>query len=162
MIKLTKKDLLLSSLVTIVLGIWFLIFKGGVVSIAMTVFGVLLIVLGILDLVDKKVVPAVVKIVLGVVVIVFGWALVSAVLYILGALLLILGILMLIDLSNEKLKGKSVFEVLMKILIPALLIVTALCLFFNQGGTLDWVFIVSGVVLIVEGIVMLIDASQMK
>ena len=76
---------IISAILTLVLGILFIVLKGQVVSIAMTILGVLLIVLGIMNLTTKLVAPGVVKIVVGALVILFGWVLVSAALYILAA-----------------------------------------------------------------------------
>lgn len=78
---------IISAILTLVLGILFIVLKGQVVSIAMTILGVLLIVLGIMNLTTKLVAPGVVKIVVGALVILFGWVLVSAALYILAALI---------------------------------------------------------------------------
>ena len=35
-------------------------------------------------------------------------------------------------------------------------------MFFNQGGTVDWVFILSGLFLMVEGVLALADAVGLK
>lgn len=146
----------ISALLTILLGVMFIVMKQEVISVAMTVFGVVLIVLGIMNFIDKEVVPAVIKIVLGALIIVFGWVLVSAVLYIVAALLLIYGILLLY--SRIKLRVKGWRQMLFAYAEPVVFIVISFFLFFNQGGTLAWVFIVSGIFTVVEGILMLIDA----
>lgn len=148
----------ISALLTILLGVMFIVMRQEVISVAMTVFGVVLIILGIMNLIDRKVVPAVIKIVLGALIIVFGWVLVSAVLYIIAALLLIYGILLLYSRIKLRVKGWRFFDTLLAYAEPVVFIVIAFFLFFNQGGTLAWVFIVSGIFTVVEGILMLIDA----
>ena len=83
-----KSDKLLTGLFTIVLGVLFIVLKGEVVSIGMTIMGVALIISSILDLIRKQGRQSIIKIVIGAVVIVFGWTLVSAALYIMAAVLL--------------------------------------------------------------------------
>ncbi len=151
---------IISAALTIVLGILCIIMKGGVISVAMTILGAVLIVLGILDLAGKAFPPAVVKIVLGVLFIVFGWTIVSAVLYIVAALLMIYGILQLYGRIRFKVKGPRAIDTVAAYAGPVICIVVAFFLFFNQGGTVDWVFIVSGIFLIIEGILMLFVPSR--
>ena len=45
---------------------------------------------------------------------------------------------------------------------PILMIVAGVLLFFNQKGTIDWVFIVEGVILIVEGLFNLLSVLFIK
>ena len=137
-----------------------IVLKGQVVSIAMTILGVLLIVLGIMNLTTKLVAPGVVKIVVGALVILFGWVLVSAALYILAALLLIFGILQLYAQIKLNTKGARIIDTIFAYALPVICIVIAFFLFFNQGGTVDWVFIVAGVFTIIEGILMLANGLR--
>jgi uncharacterized membrane protein HdeD (DUF308 family) len=46
----------------------------------------------------------------------------------------------------------------MHIAQPVIYILVAICLFFNQGGAISWVFILSGVFLILDGIAGIIGA----
>lgn len=151
---------IISAILTLVLGILFIVLKGQVVSIAMTILGVLLIVLGIMNLTTKLVAPGVVKIVVGALVILFGWVLVSAALYILAALLLIFGILQLYAQIKLNTKGARIIDTIFAYALPIICIVIAFFLFFNQGGTVDWVFIVAGVFTIIEGILMLANSLR--
>ena len=96
-----------SAVLTIVLGILLVVLPNRIVEICMTVLGIVLIVSGILNLIDKMVMPAVVKIVVGALIILCGWVLVSAVLYIVAALLLIYGILQLYARIKLKVKGRE-------------------------------------------------------
>ncbi len=150
----------ISAVLTIVLGVLCLIMKSEAVSVAMTILGAVLIVLGALDLLDKNVPFAVVKIVIGVLLIIFGWTIVSAVLYIVAALLMIYGILTLYNCIRFKVKGVRPIDTLIAYAAPVICIVIAFFLFFNQRGTVDWVFIVSGIFLILEGILMLFVPSR--
>ncbi len=120
----------------------------------MTVLGVALIVWGVSDLVKGGTVEAVIKIALGVVSIVFGWALASVALYILAALLVVYGVMSLYPLIKDKCKDSLLF------IAPVVMLVVGLCLFFNQGGTVNWVFIVSGIFLVIYGVLNLVESLK--
>lgn len=152
----------ISAALTILIGVLCLILKSEVISIAMTILGVVLIVGGVMNLIDKQVVPAVVKIVIGVLIIVFGWTIVSAVLYILAALLLIYGILLLYARIKANVRGARIIDTILAYAAPVVCIIIAFFLFFNQGGTVNWVFIVAGIFAIIEGVLMLVDAFKKK
>nr|MBE6545034.1 hypothetical protein [Oscillospiraceae bacterium] len=152
---------LITAVALIVIGALFIIYKSEIISIAMSIIGVTLIVLGIVDAVRKFVVSGVVKIVFGVLVLVAGWLFITLALYILGAFLLIAGITELYKLTKVKIKKMSL-PVAMHIAQPIIYILVAICLFFNQGGALSWVFTVSGIFLIIDGIVALIGAFDKK
>ena len=145
---------LLSSIATIILGILFLIFKGEVISIAMTILGVALVVLSVLDFLNNKSTPAIIKLILGLIAIIFGWFLVSLALFVLAALMLVMAIMEIIELSKYVNNPISVY------IAPILKIVVAVCLLFNQGGTIDWVFIIAGIILIIQGVLELIQKHK--
>ena len=153
---------LIEGALTILLGILFLILQDKVITVAMTILGVVLIVLAVLDLLDHQTFPAIVKAVFGVVVLVFGWAITTAALYILAAVLLIWGIYELYAKLRVHLKGNSVWLTVMLYIAPILNILLGLLLLFNQNGTVAWVFIVTGVLLIVDGVMLLCSAFRKK
>lgn len=157
-----KKDAVIEGALIILLGVLFLILKADVISVAMTVLGVVLIVMAVLDLIDRNVLPAIIKAVFAVLVLVFGWVLVQAALYIVAALLLIWGIYELYAKIKVRLKGKNFFATLLLYISPILSILIGLLLLFNQGGTVTWVFIVTGIVLIIDGVLLLCDAFKTK
>ena len=82
--EMKKSEKIISAVLTMVLGVLFIVLKMDFVGLLMTLLGAGLIVFGIVDLIEKLVPPAVVKMVSGVIVIVCGWVLVEAVLYILA------------------------------------------------------------------------------
>ena len=143
---------------TIALGVLLIILKADIISILMTVLGVGLIALGIMDLVHKLVPPAVVKFVFGAVVILCGWVIVSAVLYIVAAMLLVAGIILLYEKIKEKFYCSSKWKTICNYAVPVLFILIGLCLLFNQGNTVNWVFIISGVFTITEGGLLFVTA----
>lgn len=149
-----KSDKLLTGLFTIVLGVLFIVLKGEVVSIGMTIMGVALIISSILDLIRKQGRQSIIKLVIGAVVIVFGWTLVSAALYIMAAVLLINSVMQISTIAKMT-KGFN-----LSYLQPIMSLIVAICLLFNQGGTISWVFVVSGVCLIIEGVIAFFDSMK--
>ena len=75
-------DKLITAIAAIVVGVLFIALKGDVLSIAFTVLGAALIVMGILDAAKKDSKSGTVKIVAGLVTVLLGWTLVSITLYI--------------------------------------------------------------------------------
>jgi hypothetical protein len=153
-----KTEKIIAAALTIALGVLLIILKASVVSILMTVLGVGLIALGIVDLVHKLVPPSVVKIVAGAVIILCGWVIVRAVLYIVAALLLVAGIILL----YEKIKAKACMSTLWKTVcdyaVPVVFILIGLLLLFNQGNTMNWVFVLSGIFTVIEGGLLFVNA----
>jgi len=155
--KSNKSNELLTAIALILIGGLFIIYKGEVISIAMSLIGITLVVLGIIDILRSRVVSGVVKLVFAALVVLAGWLFVTLALYVLGAFLLIAGITQLIALSKLKIK-KLTLPAVMHITQPIIYILVAICLFFNQGGAISWVFILSGVFLILDGIAGIIGA----
>ncbi len=155
-----KRDFspVLNAILTILLGVLFIVLKQNVIKYAMTVFGVVLLVLAVVDLIDHIIPAAIIKAVIGVLAIVFGWVLVSAALYILAALLIIYGLVQIYELARAKVKASKAAYTLLIYAVPAASIAAGLCLFINQGGTVTWVFILTGVLLLVEGVLSLANA----
>lgn len=146
--KLNIPNNLIMSVVMIALGILFTIMKGGVIGVAIWVLGIALIVAAVLDLLTKDLTSCVVKAVIGVLVLVFGGLFADVAIYILAAVLLIYGILEVVNAFKSKQKG------LLKFVEPVLTVVVAILLFVNR---FDWLFIVIGIVFIVEGVIGLIN-----
>lgn len=144
-------DRLVIAILAIILGALFIAYKNTVISIAMTILGIALIALSIIDFVNKNDLNGVIKAIAGIALIVFGWLLVSVVLYLLAVLLIVYGAISIYKLFNEN--CKTFFD----FLPHALCLLIGLCLLFNQGGTIAWVFIVTGVALIVHGVITLIE-----
>lgn len=153
-----KKEKVIVAALTIALGVLLIVLKGDIISILMTVVGLGLVVLGILDLVERQFPPAVVKIVVGIVVIVCGWVIVKAVLYVLSAVLLIAGILLLYERIKSHGQCGTTFQTVCGYAVPVLCILIGILLLFNQGNTVAWVFVISGICTVVEGGLLLADA----
>ena len=150
----------LATAVTLMLvGILFFIFKSDIISITMSLIAAVLIIMGVFSIVRKNVVSGVIKIVLGGLVLAAGWLVVEVALYIFAAILLIAGLVDLYRLSKIR-TDKFSLPVLMHIIQPIIYVLVAFCLFFNQGGTLSWVFTVSGIFFIIDGVVALIGSFE--
>ena len=83
-----KSEKIIAACLMIAVGILLIVLKDDMISILMSIIGVGLIVLGIMDLVSRQIPTGVVKLVCGVFIIVCGWVIVKAVLYVLAAVLL--------------------------------------------------------------------------
>ena len=68
-------DKTITAIVAIVVGIMFIVMKGDVVSLALTLLGIGAIVMGIMDIVKQDTKSGIVKLVCGAVVITCGWLL---------------------------------------------------------------------------------------
>ena len=153
-----KSEKLISAALTIALGLLLMILQGRVISIAMTVLGIGLLALGVMDLFHNLIPPAIVKLVAGLVIIVCGWAIVGAVLYIVAGALLVIGVLVLYERFKNRVCIKGLWQTVCAYALPALCIVIGLLLLFNQGNTVNWVFIVSGLFTVIEGGLLLVNA----
>lgn len=143
--------------VLIALGILCIFLKAEMISIALTVAGALLIVYGVLDLIRNQIVPGIVKLVCGVAVIILGWLVVTVVLYIAAVLIILYGFLVFLE-AWQNVSGKTVDLAFCIAAVRAIVdIVVGFLLLFNQGGTVEWVFIVSGILLLADGAVLLLS-----
>ena len=154
--KQINQNKLILGIASVVLGILFIIMKGGVISLAMTVVGVLLIVSGVMDIIKKRERDGIIKVAAAAVIIIFGWALVSIALYVAAALLMVSCIFVIYRLVVSRVK------IIASYIQPSLMLVISLLLLFNQGGTVNSVFIISGIILIIDGAFILADTLLKK
>lgn len=150
-----KSNKLISAILTVVLGLLFIVFKGVVIGWAMTVFGVALIVMGVLDVLKQNVVPGVVRAAIGVLVILLGWLLIDVAIIIMGVVLIAYGVLQVLEILKEKGNNKSVVAMLLQYAQPVINIVIGICLLF--GNAVDWICIIAGVIFLIQGILALLD-----
>jgi uncharacterized membrane protein HdeD (DUF308 family) len=156
-----KEKKILNALLYMIIGAVLCIMKGELIGIAMTVIGVVAIVVGIIDLCKKFIVSGVVKIVFGAFVIYAGWLLVEVILYVIAAILIIQGIIRLIRVLTN-LKRLNVALIVIFLVEALLTLGMGICIIFYRAETISWVFIVAGVLLIVEGILSLFDKSKKR
>lgn len=139
-------------------GILLMIMQDNFIGVLMSIAGACLIVLGVVDIIHRLVPPAVIKIVSGVLIIVCGWALVEAVLYVVSALLLIAGILLLYDKIKKRVCGTSIWLTILDYALPAVFVVIGALLLFHQAVAVEIIFVITGILTLIEGGVLLIDA----
>ena len=151
--KTNKKDAIVISLLSIVIGVLFIIYKGSILSYIMTALGIILIIVGAIHLSkDKDKLYGVILLVFGILLIVSGWAIVSIVLYVLAVLLILYGIIGLLNVKKNN---------ALSVIGPLLMIAAGVLFFLSKTKfIIDYFFIIEGVVLIVEGLLNLIAYSS--
>lgn len=136
----------------VVVGLLLLLLKGKVISLILTVAGILLLVLAFADWRNKLTNRAIGKAVAGVCVLTFGWMFVNLALYIVAAVIIAAGLKQVIAIKNCSPVNLTAQEKVVLYAKPVLTVLAGIILFFNQGGVIDWVFILVGILLIVEGV----------
>ena len=140
-----------------VIGILLITMKGNFIGVLMTIVGSGLIILGVVDIFNRIVPPAVVKIVAGILLIICGWAIVRAVLYILSAILLIGGILLLYDKIKKKCRCEKLLYTICEYAEIGIAIFVGILLLFHQAKAVNIIFVVSGIFTILEGGLLLVS-----
>ena len=155
--KTQSRNELIAAILMTVMGILFLVWKSNVISIAMTVFGIFLILQAILSLIAKQYVVAAIKGFFGVIVILLAWVFIKVALIIFAILLALVGLLQLLESIKNLPHAKTVLVKVLSFVKPAIYIAISVCLFVNTVKAVDIVFIIAGVFFIVEGIISLIN-----
>ena len=153
-----KSERIIAAVLIMLFGILLIAIKDNFIGILMTVGGVFLIALGVVDIVQSLIPPAVIKMVVGVLVIVCGWAAVHAVLYVVSALLLIAGILLLYDKIKNGVNGCTLVHTICEYAVPAVCILMGILLFFHSSKAVNVIFISVGILGVVEGGLVLFGA----
>lgn len=120
------------------------IFRSETLGWAMTIAGVIFVVFGVLDIINKKWTSGGVSLAIGVAILVLGWLAAEIVLLVFGILIALKGAVALFDIFTKK-KEKNILE----IIYPVLSVVCGLMLAFGNG--LNIIIIIVGVLLIVDG-----------
>lgn len=143
----------LNAIVNIVLGAMFIIFRGSVVSIAITFLSIVTILLGVIDfVVNKQTTLGIIKCICGVAVLVFGRIFLFIACVIIGFALIAMGAMRIVDTYHLMPVNATATEKIMSYLKPFVSIAAGLCLIFNFGNVVDWLLIVAGALLIVDGV----------
>ena len=157
-----KYEKVVTACLTLAMGVLLLVLKGNFISILMSILGVGLIALGIIDLVGRLIPSAVIKLVCGVFVIVCGWIVVSAVLYVVAAILLVFGVLCVYYNIKRRVRGCMPLQTVCYYVMPALCIFIGVLLLFHRWAAVDLILIICGILTIVEGCVLLFNAVTEK
>ena len=152
---MNKTEKIISAVTAIALGILLIVLKNGVLHLLNAVVGIVLLALGVLDLVKKDVKMGVIKCVAGALILACGWLVLQVILYVFAALLIIVGVCWIYDLIRCGVKFTCDFKTILEFVKPALCLFIGILLFFNQGGAVDWIFIVCGITTTVEGVLLL-------
>ncbi len=136
---------LITSLFMLALGILFLIMKSGVIGLAVTILGVALLVSAVLDFLNKDTATCIVKAIIGVCVLVFGHLFVDVAVIVVAAVVLVYGVLELYELIKAKKKDAACY------IKPVVIVVIAAALLISKWLVFDWLFIIIGVLFLIEG-----------
>ena len=155
-----KSEKITEAILTMVVGVLLIAMQDNFIGLLMSIAGVCLIVLGVVDIFHHFIPPAVVKIVSGVLIIVCGWVLVEAVLYVIAAMLLIAGVLLLYDKIRKRVVCDSLFKTILEYALPSVFIIIGIFLLFHQAVALEIIFVVTGILTLIEGAILLIEAFE--
>lgn len=149
-----SKELAFAALMVVV-GILLIVLKSAAINWTVTILGIALIIVGILDIfVNKKGwIAGAVEILIGVLLIVFAWVITSIVLFIVAAVLVIYGVYGIILAVQRGTTPLAKF--LLALIVPAVYIIAGIFLFLNGFA---WAFIVAGIVLVVYGVLQAVQA----
>ncbi len=139
---------LMTAILYIVIGVLCCVLKTQEIDVMFTVIGSLFVIQGILSVVEKDWVNAGINLVVGVVIIVFAWALTDIILVIFGILIILSGVQQLVP----ALKQKNI----MPVLAAAITIAIGIMLVVAKYVLADWIFIVVGIIFIVNGVLKLL------
>lgn len=156
-----KTNQLIGAILLIVIGVLFCALRAQFVSALLTVVGVVLIILGILDLIAKNWVVGAIELAVGIIIIACGWTIVDITLLILGIVLVVYAVYAFAS-NVSGLKTASAYDKVMIILSPVVLLVIGILLIVARWEMVDAVFIVLGVIAILEGIALLVSALTRK
>ncbi len=148
MAKKAKKSLtannLLNALLYVLIGVLMCVFKAGLLEWLMTGIGIVLMVTGILKAVKKYPVEGILTAAVGLLILIGGWQFVDIMLLVLGVILVAKGLIDLIRAVRRNNLAATVAAIITTTVGVALII--------SKWALLDWVFIVLGVILIVDGL----------
>ena len=119
---------------------------------------------------NEGIVSSIIYIALGLMLIIMKGSVISLAITILGVAVLLSAIMDLVNkltnmgivkisnihkFSPVNLTTKDKVMLYMK---PVVTVIAGACLFFNQGGTISWIFFVTGALLVIEGVMELVDS----
>ena len=155
-----RKEDIISAVFSMLIGVMLIVMKGQVVSIAVTVFGIIVLISAVIDLINKLINSAIIKAVIGACILIFGWAFMSVAMYLLAAAIIIMGLLRIVNLHKILPEEMTFRQKVFAYVRPLITVLAGICLLFNQGGTVDWIFIVTGILLVGEGVLDVADALK--
>ena len=149
-----NKQALPTAIALIVIGVLFCIFKSDMLSILFTVIGVVLICVGLIKLFSKAYAEGAVEIAVGIVIITCGWTILDITLLLIGIVAIVYGIYLFVTLI-PKYKNMKGYDLVANILAPLFVIIVGILLVVSKWKLSNAIFIVLGVLSIIDGILML-------
>lgn len=138
---------ILTCVVYAIIGLLLIILQSGSLGILMTIVGVLLIVLGIMDVSkNKDSTKGIIEIVVGVAIIVCGWVIADIVLLIFGILLIVKGILEIV--KNYKSGFMAILPSIITVVIGVLLVIA-------KWTLMNVICIIAGVIFLINAVLAL-------
>lgn len=159
-----KNQAVINAALIMIIGVLLIIFKSGVLNATMTILGACLIVLGVIDLLERRdYLLFAAKTVIGILIIVCGWSLAEIACYVIGALMLVYGALQFWNFIHSKTKIVSFRDFLAVYSNPIINVLIGLCLLFVNVGTIaDVILIIVGVFFIIEALLDILSILQTK
>lgn len=150
--KINKKNLI-TSIALIIVGILFCVLRAQFVSALLTVIGALLILVGIIDFIGRHWTLGAIALAIGIIIIVCGWTIVDITLLILGIVLTVYAIYAFAS-NISMFKSAKGFDKVLILLNPIVMCAVGVMLIVARWYMVDAIFIVLGVVSIVDGILL--------
>lgn len=151
----SSNSYIITAIAMILIGVLFCIFRSSMLSILFTIVGALLIVVGIIKLVNKDYAIGIVDMAVGIVVITCGWTILDITLLIIGICAVIYGIYLFASNINI-LKSAKGFALAKAIIVPLVVLLVGVLLIVSKWELSDAIFIVLGVLAVVDGVLMLV------
>lgn len=157
---MNQKENIISALGSILLGILLIVMKGKVITAAITILAIFVILGAVADFMAGLANIGIMKAVAGVCILVFGWLFAALAFYILAAGIIVMGLLQITSIKKTMPVNLTAGERFQEYFKPGLMVVAGACLLFNQSGTIAWAFIVTGILLIVNGVMSLFGSQK--
>lgn len=146
---------LVTAIALIVIGLLFCIFRSGMLSVLLTIVGVVLIAVGVFDMFKKNYLRGAIELAVGIIIIACGWTIVDVTLLLLGIVFIVYSIYTIISVAPA-IKEESGFNKVMVILNPVLMLIFGILLVVAKWTLGDAICIVIGVIAIIDGVSLLI------
>ena len=155
-----KISSLTSAIIMLVLGILFTVLRGEVVGACITVLGVALIIFAVVEFIRGYTADAIVKSVLGLAVLLIGWLLIELAIFVIGLVLAAYGIYELVSIATELSRRRTKPElsrIFVMLAEPLVCAFVGLFLMFSRGNALSTAILISGIILIVDSVIALVN-----
>ena len=153
-----KSSTTAAGIIYIIFGLLCIIFQSNIISFIELWAGLALIAFGIINLIKEGIINGLLMIIFGILVLLLGGFVVAVVLYIIAIAAIVIGIQRVCYFSkhraavNDSILGPEVLRAI-------LLIIFGVIFLFNQVGTVNVIFIIEGIIMIVSGVCAIADSN---